>query len=238
MTIRTEYIDVNIVKRLRKDLQDNEEICESCGGLGLQIYNNEYGLRSEGERIDFKNLFPYKVQDLGPCFHCYNGVRKRCEYCEELIHKNYTKCPKKECKEKHGESEWQIEQKLIDNAIKLKIDDEIAKSMGMYYSDHYPYNDGYFSDIEGFLEYWDGEYDSNEQKPKYVWGTYSVGLTLDADRILKDACDDLHEEALSSIPKKEIDELQQYLNKWCKKQNGATTYYRDYKYVIEIPWAE
>lgn len=51
----TKYIDV----KLQKDLHDNEDICPTCGGLGLMIANNPYGLSNDPDKT-FSNLFPSK----------------------------------------------------------------------------------------------------------------------------------------------------------------------------------
>ena len=119
-------------------------------------------------------------------------------------------------------------------AIKLKDTDEIARNMEMYYSEDYPYNNGYFSEFEEFIEAWKDRHEPDEPKPKYVWGTTAVELTIDAGDILENACDELHEGAYDNLS--DVEGLQKYLDEWCAKQRGTTTYYQDCKYAIEIPW--
>lgn len=106
--------------------------------------------------------------------------------------------------------------------------------MGMYYSEDYPSNEGYFSEWEDFIDRWNDEHEPDVEKPLYVWGTSYTRLSLDVDSIIKNACDDLHEEAGSNIV--DQDELQEFIDRWCAKQTGTETYYADHKYTIKIPW--
>ena len=54
--LRTEYIDVDFNLKLKKDLQEDEVICPKCGGTGLQVDDNPFGLKGENSRV----MFPYK----------------------------------------------------------------------------------------------------------------------------------------------------------------------------------
>ena len=128
------------------------------------------------------------------------------------------------------------EKQRLDKAIKLKDTDELAKSMEMYYSEDYPYSNGYFCEFEEFIEEWENKHKPDELKPQYVWGTTTDELHIDAKDILENACEELHESAFEDIPREDIVELQKYLNEWCAKQSDTTTYYKDYRYAIEIPW--
>ena len=83
--LRTEYIDVDFNLKLQKDLQENEIICTHCGGTGLQVDNNPFGLRKEGEQPNYGKLFPYKKQTIVGCRHCYNGVQSKCLHCGEIL---------------------------------------------------------------------------------------------------------------------------------------------------------
>src|SRR5690606_3086140 len=106
--------------------------------------------------------------------------------------------------------------------------------MEMYYFDSYPYNNGYFSECEDFIEWWTDNHNEDEVKPLYVWGTVPTYITIDAHSIVESACDELHEEAFENIT--DLEELQTYLDAWTDKQKGTTTYYADKKYAIKIPW--
>ena len=69
MSIRTEQIDVSFNLKLQKDLQEHEIICSHCGGTGLQVDDNPFGIKDKNSKIHF----PYKQQTIKGCNHCYNG---------------------------------------------------------------------------------------------------------------------------------------------------------------------
>lgn len=133
---------------------------------------------------------------------------------------------------KENKKKLKKEQSIFDKAIKLNADDEIVKSMGIYYSDQYGYNEGYFTDWDEFFDYL---YDT-EIHPEYVWGTTECKISIDADNIIQNVVEDLWEDARDNISLDDENELQEFLDKWCKKQSGTTTYEVDYRYAIKVPW--
>lgn len=56
--IRQETRRVKISFALKKDLQDDEVVCENCHGTGLDIADNVYGIRGDTTHIGVH--FPYK----------------------------------------------------------------------------------------------------------------------------------------------------------------------------------
>ena len=60
---------------------------------------------------------------------------------------------------------------------------------------------------------------------------YTV-LGFDEDIIIENACDELHEDARDNISDEK--ELQEFLDKWCEKQTGTTTYYPCYKEYVRV----
>ncbi|OME55589.1 hypothetical protein BSK59_14040 [Paenibacillus odorifer] len=224
------YLSEVLKNGLKKDLQEHQILCPTCKGTGLAITNSVYGLSNDPDK---SKHFPYSNQYIVSCQHCYGGVINLCEYCKAELPRFTTKCDCDKAKSVQYSLQLEKERESWNKAIKLEHDDEIAKGMGMYYSEEFPSNDGYFTEWEDFIDRWNDDH-PDEEKPQYVWGTYSMKLTLDADSILESACDDLHEEAWSNIDDK--DELQNLLDKWSKKQTGTETYYSDTKYAIKIPW--
>lgn len=79
------------------------------------------------------------------------------------------------------------------------------------------------------------EYD-NIPMPEYIWGTTVSRISMDADSIIKRACDKLYEDASEQIDDHARKELQNMLDKWCEKQGGTDTYYVDYNVAILIGW--
>lgn len=225
------YLSEVLKNGLKKDLQEHQILCPICKGTGLEIANQVYGLSNDPDK---SKHFPYSNQYIVGCQHCYSGVINLCEHCHSELPRFTTRC---ECEKaasiRHSDS-LAKEKVLWDKAIKLVSEDEIAKGMGMYYSEHYPSNEGYFTEWEDFIDRWNDEHEPDEVRPVYVWGTTYTKLALDADSILENACDDLHDEALSNIEDK--DELQTFLDNWCAEQKGTETYNADNKYAIKIPW--
>lgn len=87
----------------------------------------------------------------------------------------------------------------------------------------------YFYNISELYKYCS---DNNIATPKYVWGTYKEKIRIDAYNIAEDACEELHEDAYDSIDTESLEELQSFLDQWCEKQTGTTTYFPDYDCCI------
>ena len=122
-----------------------------------------------------------------------------------------------------------LEQKRFDKAIKSEYKDVPAESKEMLYSERYGYNEGYFSDIDEIIKYCK---DNDIDIPKYVWSTSTTKLSIDAEYIVQQACEELHEDAYENVTDEK--ELQEFLDAWCAKQSGTETYWVDYKYAIGI----
>nr|WP_145401767.1 hypothetical protein [Paenibacillus xylanexedens] len=225
------YLSEVLKNGLKKDLQKHQKLCDDCGGVGLEIMNQRYGLSDDPDK--HKHL-PYDNQYIISCRHCHSGVINLCEFCSKKLPTFRRDCDCSQAQSKFESIRLQKEKELWDKAIKLNPADDIAKNMGMYYSEDYPYNEGYFSDFDEFIEAWDDNHEPDETKPVYVWGTRSISLTLDVGDILDRESEDLHEDALDNIEGK--DELQRFLDEWCSKQKWTTTYYGENKYAIKIPW--
>lgn len=63
-------------------------------------------------------------------------------------------------------------------------------------------------------------------------------IKIDAYDIVRDACEDLHEDAMDNISYEDITRLQNFLDEWCKEQTGTTTYYPCYEQYVLINWSE
>lgn len=233
-------IDLNTILSgtLEKDLIDNEAICPVCQGTGVVKANNIYGLIGDTSEIAKKEMFPYKHQSLALCPNCYNGVIKLCEFCGKQIKKGYIdKCDCPQYRAKQEEEKRIKYQETIDKAKEINwisasdfvydekshkffIDvDEFAE----YYWDLYQEDD---CDCKNFDEYFD------QVIPHVLWNCSEEDLHIDADTIVSQACEDLHEDAYNNVT--DIIELQNYLDKWCSKQSGTTTYYPCYKEYIKV----
>lgn len=238
----SEQIKNILPNTLEKDLQDYEEICPVCHGLGVLLDNNVYGIKGDTSEAAKKSRFPYNHQAIKFCPNCFNGVIRLCQYCGKQIRKGsivYCDCEQYKAKE---EEEKRIKyQEKISKAEEIDIKD-IDSEMWFYDEQ----TDDYFSGIDSFVDAYKDfdEYESDEEMmnnlPEVLWLTDPVDITIDADSIIESACEELHEDASENISVKDRKELQDILDEWCKKQTGTRTLYPNCnKYVrVRMEWFE
>ncbi len=190
------------IELLPKTPKENEALCPICDGIGW--------LESEKGYIE-------------KCRNCYNGIISLCPNCGKP---KRGMCTNKECVTKLATEQ---EKSRYDKAQKYTIDTVPSKSKIMFYSDVYKDNEGYFSEIEELVDYCN---DEDIEIPDYIWGTYETQISFYAHDIIGNACDDLWEGAYDSIDSKDIAELQNLLDNWCKNHAGTRTYTVDYKCCI------
>lgn len=235
----SEEIKYILPDTLEKDLQDNELICPICHGLGVVLDNHIYGIKCDTSETSKKSMFPYNHQAIKFCPRCYNGVIKLCEYCGNPLPKGTNRCNCADYLKKEREE------------YKIKYHDTITKAKEINIKDitYYMYDERsekYFSDEDEFVEYYwenylDGSGGCNHfdeyfeyEVPKVLWNCEEVKMTMDADSIIDDACEELHEDARDNISYEDEKELQKFLNDWCAKQTGTTTYYPCYKEYVRV----
>ena len=199
-------------------LKDNQVYCSFCGGIGWVLKDNKW---------------------IEKCTHCVSGAIDICPICKTPYETRYIHhCKNPNCKIAEEKSRLLEEsRKEIDRLNKAnKIEDkDVFNKYTMLYSNTYPYNEGYFADWDSFFDAWEGE---EENRPKYVWATTSIELSMDGYSIITSACEELWEGALNSISSKDIVEFEEFIQNWCKKQTGTTTYYVNYNTAVKIPWEE
>lgn len=227
-----EEIKKLLPETLEKDLQDNEEICPVCHGLGILKRDYHFGVKEDDAVKAFK-LNWYDNEYLTLCPNCYFGVVKTCKYCGKILPKNYNNC-------------------ICDGFIKeekekrrIKYQETIAKAKEVDAESVYTYlydeqTNHYFSEIEDFIdEYKDNtEFENDEEMianlPEVLWVCSKEEITMDAGQIIEDACEELHEDARDCISNKDEKEFQEFLDKWCEQQHGTTTFYPCYKEYVRV----
>ena len=228
MTIRTEHIDVSFNLKLQKDLQEHEVICSHCGGTGLQVDDNPFGLREENSKIHF----PYKQQTIRGCNHCYNGVQSKCLHCGKILERQKYRCNCKQSNLERLQEQYDKDLEIWNKAKKISHE-QATNDFIMFYIDNY---DKYLmvEELEEWIEDKESEADQSICREKLrVYGTYIMELSMDASNIIEDACSDLHEDARDNISDEDQKELQVLLDKWCEEnKQGTTTYYADYSVSI------
>ena len=232
--LRTEYIDVDFNLKLKKDLQEHEVICSHCGGTGLQVDNNPFGLREEGDRPDYGNLFPHKQQTIVGCRHCYNGVQSRCLHCNSILERQNYRCDCKQSNLERIQEQYEKDLEIWNRSKKIDYQ-QACKDFIMIYIDTY---DKYLM-VEELEEWIQDKEDENDQlisrEELRIYGTESMDLSIDSEDVIENACSDLHEDARDNISVQDEEKLQVLLDKWCEdNKQGTTTYYADYKVGIKI----
>ena len=243
--IHIKHISLNVAEEIKhilpdtleKDIQDNEAICPVCHGLGVVLDNNIYGIKGDTSEAAKKSIFPYNHQAIKFCLNCYNGVIRLCEYCGKPLLRGRLKCDCEQQKAKYEE----------ENRIKYQETIKKAKEIELKDASYYMYDEQskqYFSDENEFVEYyyqeWFERYSGgmsfnayfDSQVSKVLWNCEVVKISMDADSIIESACEELHEDARDNISDEK--ELQEFLDKWCTKQTGTTTYYPCYKEYVRV----
>jgi len=191
MTIRTEQIDVSFNLKLQKDLQEHEIICSHCGGTGLQVDNNPFGLKEENSKIHL----PYKQQTIVGCRHCYNGVQSKCLHCGKILDRGSSQCNCKQANLERLQERYNKDLETWNKAKKISFEEVCEKYTMLYIDCH----DKYIN-VEDFEEWiHDKGYEEDEVHSLRVYGTYTMELTMDASDIIENSCSDLHEDAMDNI---------------------------------------
>lgn len=247
MKHKTIYSGLYLPVYLQKDLRDNEDICEVCGGTG--VIKNDYIFYCEAPGGIEKTpaiMKKYNNEHLTLCPNCYFGVIKKCKYCGKILNKMSIRC---NCEGYQEKEKLEYDKKYNELLTKAKevfpneyCNEEVLYSGGLY--DDIGEFGGYYFDIEDFIgeykELYKGRYSSllsfdeffEEKVPKVLWICEKHELSIDAYSIVEQACEELYEDAIEQI--QDIHELQSFLNEWTKKQTGTTTYYPAYKKYIKV----
>jgi hypothetical protein len=223
--MRTEFFDVNLNLRLRKDLHENQILCTECNGLGLTIKDNDYEYLKDNRKV--------VKQTLDFCVHCNNGIQNVCKYCEKVLGKQ-VKC---NCEKQRIEDSENINKKIKEKWDKTeKIHyQELYKNgyNNMIFVDNF---DRYFVDIDELIEYLhDLSFEELDDIDELrIYQTSKIHLTFDAQSIIEDASSDLHEDACDYIDKSYYERIQEFLDNISNelKDETATYYYDDTKGII------
>lgn len=161
----------------------------------------------------------------------------RCKLCGEVIQRGYTK---HDCKQQRAIDEKLREQKKREEFEKAPLlPKKKQKDYEYFFSEEYTHDNGYFNDWEEFFDDWENEHEEyGDVRPKYVWVTEPVEMSINAESIAEQATEDLYEDAYDDISDGEIKRLQEILDHWAKTCGVSTTYYESHKYKVRIPWED
>ncbi len=228
-----EAIQKSFPKILIKDLKENERICPTCNGLGMRIEDNIYGIKSDSSEAGRKYHFPYKHQALSFCQSCFNGVQRLCPYCgQPYKNQAYLHC---DCEEQKKVDEEERIKKWNEKVSKAVLVDEKDVDTMLYCEEF----DKYYDTVDDFVDdYVCNHKEDGNERPVRLRVTSVETISIDAYDIVRDACEDLHEDAMDNISSEDFTRLQNFLDEWCKDQAGTTTYYPCYEQYVLINWSE
>ena len=200
----------------------------------MRIEDNVYGIKGDNSEAGRKYHFPYKHQALSFCQSCYNGVQRLCPYCgEPYKNQAYLHC---DCEgQKKADEEKRIKKWNEKVSKAVSVDEKDVDTM--LYCEEF---DQYYDTVDDFFDDYACNYEDMEvyNKPERLWVTSDRKIFVDASYIIDNACEDLYEDARDNISDKDIKQLQSFLDNWCKKQIGTTTYYPCYEQYVEIDWSK
>lgn len=224
-------IQKSFPKILIKDLTEHERICPVCNGFGMRIADNVYGIEGDNSEAGRRELFPYKHQALSFCQSCFNGVQRLCPYCgQPYKNQAYLYC---DCEgQKKADEEERIKKWNEKVANAVAIDEKDVDTM--LYCEEF---DEYYATVDDFFDDYAANYMDEELyiRPERLWVCSVEKIHIDADSVVDNACEDLHEDAYEQC---DIGSLQDILDDWCKDQVGTTTYYPCFKQYVKIDWGK
>lgn len=166
---------------LEKDLQDHEEICPVCHGLGILKRDYRFGVKEDGIEKNFK-LNWYDNEYFTLCPNCYFGRIKTCRYCGKTLPKEISRCSCEGYKEQEKKEKRVKYHETIEKAKEIEL-----KNVSYYIYDEQ--SEQYFSDEDEFVEYYwqsylDGSGGCNNfdeyfeyEVPKILWNCEEVKMT-------------------------------------------------------------
>lgn len=241
MSSLTERKEINLYETMKKtfpkilikDLAEHERICPDCNGLGVRIEDNVYWIKNDNSEAGRKYHFPYKHQALSFCQNCFNGVQRLCPYCgQPYKDQTYLHC---DCEEQKKVDEQERIKKWNEKVSKAVLVDEKDVDTMLYCEEF----DKYYDTVDDFVDdYVCNHKEDGNERPVRLWVTSVETISIDAYDIVRDACEDLHEDAMDNISSEDFTRLQNFLDEWCKDQAGTTTYYPCYEQYVLINWSE
>ncbi len=230
----TTEVNLGLPATIIKDLGEGEAICPVCGGLGLAIYPNNYGL-SKDKETGWTVYLPYRHESVGPCRSCYNGVVNICKHCGEAMPKGHLTCQCEGGRAEWREKETAKELERWEKTQKIPFSEALKRFKYVYIED----GDKYINPNELLEWLVDQHIEAGQHislKHERIYGTTMVSISLDAGSIIENACDELHDDALDTIDSDAEREMQDFLNGWAERHGKDTkTYYPDYGVGVLLP---
>lgn len=225
MTIRNETVLLDLKLKIIRKLEDDQIICPTCNGTSIHIEGVDLAVVTDGV---------YKLKDFGKhqtivgCDNCYYGVQKVCKHCQGMYGRRKYQCDCTGARNERGFIEGQKEWDKWNAASKIFYTEALEACEQLYIDswDKYVVADDLAEEIQWQL-------DDNEDMTiddivnLRIYTTYVTQGSFDAESILENVCEELHEEAYDRsmfiLPK-----LQEKLDEIAKEiESDTTTYFPD-----------
>ena len=200
------------------ELAENERVCPTCKGAGVDV------------RVSIEKATGY----MSVCPKCYgHGKQKTCQYCGEWSDLSVPhRCDGR--RKAENAKEWAKTLDQFEKAQRFTVEEALAAGIEFCY---FPGDDGdALFGVDRIDEEADERELSDRERPAWAWATTETPLSLSAESIIEQACEELHEEAYANISDGAIKELQDFLDGWVKRHGeGATTYFEDRTRAVIVP---
>lgn len=179
--------------------------------------------------MNTKEIVAYKCSNCGQAYLEKSFADKCCQpkLCEDCGIEIPRSHPYIVCDKCRHEREAKQESERYNKATKYTFESVPKESVEMIYSELYPYNEGFMTDID--------EDDIEEYGIKYVYGTKLVLPSYDAWDMIESMLEESFEDATNYVDKEELNKLQLAIDTFINNHNGALNHYEiDYNVVIDL----
>lgn len=155
---------------------------------------------------------------------CIIKPDKKCDLCGKPMDKTdyYTIC--EDCR---AEKERIKEIERYSKAIHYTIKSAPKESIEYMFSELYPNDEGFMSDIDDDI--------IEEHGIEYVYGTKRISPSYDAQDVINSMLEESYEDAVERVSDKETAKLQKAIDTFIKNHGGCLDHYEvDYSIVIDL----
>lgn len=155
---------------------------------------------------------------------CLEKPAKTCDVCDKPMDKTdyYTVCS--DCR---TEKERIKELERYNKATHYTFETVPSESIEYMFSELYPYNEGYMSDFEDYME--------EEYGIKYVYGTKRISPSYDTQDVINSMLEESYEDAVDRVDGDETEKLQKAIDNFVANHKGSLDWFEaDYSIVIEL----
>lgn len=155
---------------------------------------------------------------------CVEKPVRACEVCSKPLDKTdfHTLCS--ECRNEKARIK---ELERYNKATHYTFETAPKESIEYMFSELYPHNEGFMSDLEDCIE--------EDYGIKYVYGTHRVSPSYDAQDVINSMLEESYEGVEDHVEQKELNKLQEAIDMFVKNHGGSLDHFTvDYNIVIDL----